>query len=141
MKTVLAILLLAQLTAPNITIPQVMTASFKTASPVKAGARTDVNVSFNVMKGYVINRNPEISLTLSATPGLKLERMEFKSSPDDPKSKDEYYVDLPTLKVPVVAAKAGRYEIPAKLVYYFCSKADGFCSKQTADVKIPLQVN
>ena len=141
MKALLTVLLLAQLTAPNSTLPQVMSARFKTAAPLKAGGKSDVTVSFDVMKGYVINRSPEITLTVTAVPGVKLDKFEFKSNPNDPKSKDEYYVDLPTLKVPVTAAKAGKYEGPAKLVYFFCSKADGFCSKQTADVKIPLQVN
>jgi hypothetical protein len=140
MKTILAFLLLAQLTAPNSTLPQIMSANFNAAGPVKAGARTDINVTFNVIKGYVINRDPEITLTLTAVPGVKLEKTEFKSDPNDPRSKDEYYVNLPTLKVPVSAARSGKYEIPGKLLYYFCSKADGFCSRQTVDVKIPLQV-
>jgi hypothetical protein len=117
-----------------------MSANFNAAGPVKAGARTDINVTFNVIKGYVINRDPEITLTLTAVPGVKLEKTEFKSDPNDPRSKDEYYVNLPTLKVPVSAARSGKYEIPGKLLYYFCSKADGFCSRQTVDVKIPLQV-
>jgi hypothetical protein len=56
----------------------------------------------------------------------------------DSKAKDQYYVDLPTLKVPLTATKAGKYEIPGKLKYFFCNKADGFCSFQVLDVKIPL---
>ena len=42
------------------------------------------------------------------------------------------------MKVPVTAAKAGKYEVPGKLKYFFCSKADGFCSFQVLDVKIPV---
>jgi hypothetical protein len=141
MKTALAILLLAQLTAPKVTLPQIMSANFRTAAPAKAGAKADVSVSFNVINGYVINREPEITLTVTAVPGVKLDKTDFKSNPNDPKSKDEYYVDLPVLKIPVTAARAGKYEIPGKLTYYFCSKADGYCAKQTVDVKIPLQVN
>jgi hypothetical protein len=41
----------------------------------------------------------------------------------------------------LTAAKAGKYELPGKLTYFFCSKADGFCAKQVLDVKIPLQVS
>jgi hypothetical protein len=62
------------------------------------------------------------------------------SSPDDPKSKDEYYVDLPVLKVAVSGSKAGKYEIPGKLTYFFCSKTDGFCSRQVIDVKVPVTI-
>ena len=39
---------------------------------------------------------------------------------------------------PVMAAKPGKYEVPGKLKYFFCSKADGFCSFQVLDVKIPV---
>jgi hypothetical protein len=140
MKTVLAFLLLVQLTAPGGDLPQIMSANFKAAAPIKAGRKTDVAVSFNVIKGYVINRTPEIKLTVSDVAGIKLDKKEFVASPNDPKSKDEYFVDLPTLKVPVTVAKAGKFEVPGKLVYFFCSKSDGFCSKQTVDVKIPLLV-
>jgi hypothetical protein len=141
MKTALTILILAQLSAPGSALPQIMSANFKTVAPLKAGSRADIDVSFNLTKGYVINREPEITLSLTAPSGVKLEKTQFKSNPIDPKSKDEYYVDLPTLKVPVTVAKPGKYEVPGKLEYYFCSKADGFCSKQTVNVKIPLQVN
>jgi hypothetical protein len=141
MKAALMIVLLAQLTAPKVTLPQIMSAAFKTSAPVKAGNRSEVIVSFNVINGYLINRNPEITLSLDSVPGVKLQKTEFKSDPNDPKSRDEYYVNLPTLRVPVTVAKAGKYEIPGKLVYFFCSKADGYCAKQTIDVKVPLQAN
>ncbi len=135
------LLLVSQLvTAPGNELPQVMSLDSKAVATAKAGTPANVVVSFALLKGFVINRTPPISLKLSETPGVKLDQTTFSTSPDDPKSKDEYYVDLPTIKVPVVAAKAGKYEIPGKLTYFFCSKADGFCSRQVFDVKIPLQV-
>jgi hypothetical protein len=117
-----------------------MSLDAKVVGTVKAGVKTDVPVGFAVRDGFVINRTPPITLRLTETPGVTLGATSFTSSPDDPKSKDEYYVDLPTLKVPVVAAKAGKYEIPGRLTYFFCSKADGFCSRQVFEVKIPLTV-
>ena len=141
MVTLLGIVfLLSQLVAaPGNELPQVMDIS-KTILPAKAGVKSNISVGFEVKSGFVINRTPPITLRLTDTPGVTLGAMSFTSSPDDPKSKDEYYVDLPKITVPVTAAKAGRYEIPAKLTYFFCSKADGFCSRQVFDVKIPLQV-
>jgi hypothetical protein len=140
MKTVLAMLLLAQLVAPNGKLPQVMSAKSSNPAPIKAGRKADVTVSFSVVNGYKINRDPKVSLALTPVPGVALEKKAIEASPVDPKSKDEYFVDLPVLKVGVTAAKAGKYELPGKLTYFFCSKTDGFCSKQTVDIKIPLQV-
>ena len=141
MVTLLGIVfLLSQLVvAPGNELPQVMDVS-KTVLAAKPGVRANVSVGFEVKSGFVINRTPPITLKLTETPGVTLGATSFTSSPDDPKSKDEYYVDLPKISVPVTAAKAGKYEIPAKLTYFFCSKADGFCSRQVFDVKIPLQV-
>jgi hypothetical protein len=140
MKTALALLMMAQLVAPNVTIPQVMSAKFSSASPIKAGRKASLTVSFNLMKGYKINRDPTITLDVTPVSGVTLDAKSIDASSIDKKSSDEYYVDLPTLTVGLTAAKAGRYELPGKLTYFFCSTSDGFCSKQTVDVKIPLQV-
>ena len=136
-----AFLLMSQLvSAPGNELPQVMSLDAKSVTIAKAGKLSEVTVGFTLLKGFVINRTPPISLKLTETPGVTMAKTTFTSSPDDPKSKDEYYVDLPMLKVPVMVAKAGKYEILGKLTYFFCSKADGFCSRQVFDVKIPLQV-
>jgi hypothetical protein len=140
MKTAFTLLLLAQLVAPKGGLPQVMSAKFSSPTAIKAGRKADVTVSFNVINGYKINRDPRVSLAVTPVAGVTVEKKAFEASPIDPKAKDEYYVDLPTLKVGVTASRAGKYELPGKLTYFFCNKADGFCSKQTVDVKIPLQV-
>src|SRR5215469_7297755 len=118
-----SMLLLTQLTGIGSGLPQVLTPAFKTTPPVSAGKKNEVTVSFSLTKGFAINRTPPISLKLTPVPGVKLDKTEFSSSPDDPKAKDEYYVDLPALRVPVTVAKPGKYEIPGKLIYFFCSKA------------------
>lgn len=133
-----AVFLITQLSGPGGGLPQIIQPGYKMVAPIKAGKPGEVVMSFDVLKGYAINRMPEMTLKLTAVPGLTLEKMDFKTPPDDPKSKDEYYVDMPTIKVPVTAAKAGKYAVPGKLVYFFCSKADGFCSRQILDVKIPV---
>ena len=132
--------LVSQLSGPGGSLPQIIQPDFKTTVPAKPGKKGEVTVSFGLLKGYVINHTPPISLKLTKVPGLTLAKADFSTSSKDPKSKDEYYVDLPTIKVPVTAAKAGKYEIPGKLTYFFCSKADGFCSRQVLDVKIPVDV-
>jgi|GEM_PF-1319325 len=141
MQFILGIFLLAQLSLPpGASLPQVMSASFKPAALVKAGQKADIAVSFNVIKGFVIDRDPQITLKLTEVPGVKLAKAEITAPSTDPKSKDEYFVDLPVIHVQATASKAGNYELPGKLTYFFCNKSDGFCSKQTIDVKIPLKV-
>jgi len=97
-----------------------------------------VAVSFTALKGYSVDRTLPLTLKFSPVSGVTLPKTELKASPDDPKAKDQYYVDLPVIKVAVTAAKPGKYEIPGKLTYFFCSKSDGFCSRQILDVKMPV---
>jgi hypothetical protein len=130
-------LLLAQLSAPGNALPQVLTPEYK-ASAAKAG-KLEVTVSFNLLKDFAINHTPPMTLKLTDTAGLILEKKEFTTPEKDPKSKDEYYVDLPQIKVPVSFSKPGTYTIPAQLTYFFCSKTDGFCSKQSVELKIPVR--
>ena len=141
-KLVLGLLLFAtQLSGPGSTLPQVLQPEFKAAGPagpMKAGQTGEVTVSFNLLKGFAINHKPPISLKLTKVSGVTLAKTDFATPTEDPKSKDEYYVNLPLIKVPVTAAKAGKYNIPGKLTYFFCSKTDGFCSRQVLDVKIPI---
>jgi hypothetical protein len=117
-----------------------MRASFKPAAIVKAGQQADIAVSFTVIKPFAINREPQITLKLAEVPGVILAKSEITASPIDPKSKDEYFVNLPTIHVVATAAKSGKYEVPGKLTYFYCNKSDGYCAKQTVDVKVPLQV-
>ena len=133
------VVLLTQLSGPGGELPQILHPEYKVA-PAAAGKKADLTVSFAVTKGFVINHTPPVSLKLTPVPGVTFDKMDFSTPSPDPKSKDEYYVDLPTIKVSVTAAKAGKYEIPGKLRYFFCSKSDGFCSVQTLDVKIPVTV-
>ena len=131
-------ILLAQLSGPGGSLPQILQTDFKPVSPIKAGKAGEVAVSFTALKGYSVDRTLPLTLKLSPVSGVTLPKTELKASPDDPKAKDQYYVDLPVIKVAVTAAKPGKYEIPGKLTYFFCSKSDGFCSRQILDVKMPV---
>ena len=128
----------AQLSGVGGGLPQILHPEFKPAAPIKAGKKGEVIVSFTATKGYVVDRTLPLTLKLTAVPGVTLGTADLAASGKDPKAKDQYYVDLPTLKVPVTAAKAGKYEVPGKLKYFFCNKADGFCSFQVLDVKVPV---
>ena len=130
-----------QLTGPGGGLPQILHPNFKASTALKAGARGEVHVSFTALKGYAIDRQLPLTLKLTPVSGVALPQTDVAADGKDPKAKDQYYVELPTLKFPVLAAKAGKYEVPGKLKYFFCNKADGFCSFQVLDVKIPINVN
>src|SRR5215471_21714947 len=140
LKLVLGVMLAAaQLSGPGGALPQVLHPDFKPAAPIKAGKPGAVVVSFTAEKGYVVDGTLPFTLKLTPVPGVTLEKADLSAPGVDPKAKDHYYAALPTIKVGVTAEKARKYEIPGKLKYFFCNKADGFCSVQTLDVKVPVQ--
>ena len=120
-------------------LPQILVPQFHAAS-IQVGKKAEIRVSFTKVNDYAIDRTLAITLKLTPVPGVRLVNLELKTSSDDPKSKDGYYVNLPILKIPLTASKTGRFEIPGKLTYYFCSEREGFCSRQIIDVKIPITV-
>ena len=136
----LILLLAPQVSAPGNGLPQVLSPEYKTPpTSVKAGQKAEITLRFKLVKGFAITTMPPMTLKLQPPAGVKLEKSEFTTPDKDPKSKDEYYVDLPEIKIPATASAAGTYTIPGQLTYFFCSKDEGFCSKQTLDVKVPFK--
>jgi hypothetical protein len=131
------IFLLSQLLSLGGGLPQVMEANYSDDA-IEVGTSGEVVVSFGVLDGYVINRVPPFELKLQPVEGLTYDEANLVSSSEDPKSTDDYYVDVPVFNVAVEATAVGDYEIPGELVYFFCSKADGFCSRQIVDVVVPV---
>src|SRR5687767_10407170 len=93
--------IVGQLSGPGGSLPQILHPNFKPAQPLKAGKRGDVTVSFTVLKGYAIDRTLPLTLKLTAVPGVTLPKPDLAASGKDPKAKDQYYVDLPTIQMPV----------------------------------------
>ena len=133
------ILLLSQLVGLGGGLPQVVDLHYSEKA-ISGGGSGEVIVSLDVRDGYVINRVPQMQLKLEEVDGLALVETNMIASSEDPKSTDDYYVDVPNFNVEVEAAKAGEYKIPGELVYFFCSVADGFCSRQIVDVNVPVTV-
>jgi hypothetical protein len=133
-----AFLLGAQLVASGTgALPEVVTADYP-SSEVAAGRDAAVTLSLNVRDGYLINHTPPMQLKLQTVPGVTLVQSTLTSPALDPDSTDAYYVNVPDFTIGVTAQRAGTYTVPGELVYFFCSKADGFCARQTLNVSVPV---
>jgi hypothetical protein len=136
--------LLAMLLAPQlqlsgtIELPKIIQPEYSEAV-VATGGPASVSVTLKVRKGFVINRTPQMQLNLDTVDGLTLPETHFLSPTEDPKSSDSYYVDVPAFRVSLRADRPGNFEIPGELVYFFCNKADGYCSRQSIEVSIPVR--
>ena len=121
-------------------LPQVVTAEYPSGE-IRTGEAAQVDVALEVREGYLINHTPPMQLKLEPVSGLSFTESTLTSPALDPASKDVYYVNVPDFRIGVTAANSGTYTVPGELVYFFCSKADGFCARQTLDVAVPVVAN
>ena len=119
-------------------LPPILTASFKSPAPIHAAKRGEVVASFTALKDYAIDRTPPMTLKLTSVPGVTIGESKLVEAVGDRNSKEQFYKELPKVKVSLTVAKPGQYIIPGKLTYFFCNEKDGFCSRQILDVKIPV---
>jgi hypothetical protein len=120
-----------------------LSASFVPAS--KAGANAYVAVTLTP-------RDPDVRVNEEPGPRLKLEAEEAVLADKQPAPGKSPVYDPETAKyldpaVPVHLAVAikptapkGKQTVTAKVVYYFCSKREGWCRKGTDDVEFGVDV-
>lgn len=141
--TPLAGALLALLTASSSSPYVTVSAAF--VPPSKAGASPQVAVS-------LVPRDPDVRVNEEPAPRLKLDAEETvlldkqppaaKFSAYDPQTAK--YLD-PALPVHLAVAvkptaPRGKHMVKAKVVYFYCSKREGWCRKGTDDVEFSVDV-
>ena len=114
---------------------------------VAAGSDTSVTVRLDPRPGIKMNKYPKIKLQVPAIPGLvdAAERSLGNSAPPPADQLDSNYfhggVDPLTVKLHLDAqATKGPHEIRAKLSYFYCVAASGYCAPAKTEVTIPLPV-
>jgi len=120
-----------------------------TVTPAAVGAGTDaaVTVKLDPKPGIKMNKFPKIKLQIPAVVGLvdAAEQSLGTTAPPPADRLDENYfhggvdpLNL-TLHLDGGAAK-GRHDIHAKLSYFYCVAASGYCAPAKTDVTIPVTV-
>jgi hypothetical protein len=122
-----------------------VTVSAEFVPPSKAGANAHVAVT-------LAPRDADVHVNEEPGPRLKLDPAEAvlqdkQPAPAAPKSFDPQNTKYLDPAVPVHLAVAikpgapkGKHTVAAKVVYYYCSKRDGWCRKGTDDVEFPVEV-
>jgi len=115
---------------------------------VAPGASVEVTVQLVPGPGIKINRYPKISLKIPALDGVVAEAdgavgNERPPSVDEMEAGKNYFKTVDPLRLSLQvdpAASAGGHVVPAKLKYFYCVAASGFCAPKKVDVEIPLNV-
>jgi len=113
---------------------------------VAAGGAAEVTLRIEPIEGVKINRYPKIKLEVPALSGLVEKgyaEIGNATPPPPDKMETNYYKVVDPVKMTLkldAAAKPGKHEIDAKLTYFYCVAASGFCAPAHVPIKIPVAV-
>lgn len=106
---------------------------------IKQGGSGELQLSLKPVKGIHINATPPLQLKLDSLEGLSL-----NGSPVIPKAKKPDYVDTSTpIRQRFTIASSlspGTHALKGMLTYYYCSDAEGWCSKYKQPIEVKLTV-
>jgi hypothetical protein len=114
---------------------------------VPAGSEASATVTLVPKAGIKLNKYPKIKLQIPASAGV-VDAAEGSMGNAAPPSADNldanyYHGDVEPLIVKFhvdAAATPGRHEVPAKLSYFYCVAASGYCAPAKIAVSIPVTV-
>lgn len=113
---------------------------------VTPGGTAQVTVRLLPVAGVKINRYPKMKLQVPARDGLvRAAEVAVGASELPPLDRPEanYYTTVDPVQLSVVVdagARKGTHRIPAKLTYYYCVAASGFCAPEPVSLTIPITV-
>jgi hypothetical protein len=114
--------------------------------PVAPGGVVAVTVRLVPAAGIKVNRYPKVKLHVPAQDHLvpaAEAAVGNDAAPPAGQTEANYFksVDPVRLEMKVASdAKPGRHVVPAKLTYYYCVAASGFCAPARTTLEIPVTV-
>jgi hypothetical protein len=114
---------------------------------VAPGKEAAATIKLVPKPGIKLNKYPKIKLQIPAAPGL-VAAAEGSMGNAAPPSSDNldanyYQGSVDPLVVPFqvdAAAPPGRHEVPAKLSYFYCVAASGYCAPAKVALSVPITV-
>jgi hypothetical protein len=116
--------------------------------PARPGEAVTVELALEPIDGVKINRYPQITLDVPARAGMfEGSRVVLGDSTPPPveRMQSNYFEKVEPLRLALALAlaaqaPAGRHEVEAKLTYFYCMPASGFCAPARVPVTIPLEI-
>jgi hypothetical protein len=127
--------------------PPVTIAVSVSPETIAAGSETSVTVQLDPKPGIKLNKYPKIKLQVPAVEGLVAAAEQSMGNPAPPPGDqldaNYFHGSVDPLKVTLrmdSRAAKGRHDLRAKLSYFYCVAASGYCAPGKTEVTIPLTI-
>jgi hypothetical protein len=114
---------------------------------VPSGSEAAVTVQLDPKPGIKLNKYPKIKLQVPEVAGLVAAAEQSMGNPSPPPADqldaNYFHGSVDPLKVTLhmdAQAAKGRHDLHAKLSYFYCVAASGYCAPGKAEVTIPVMV-
>jgi len=115
-------------------------------STVSPGSEVTVTLRIKAKSGININQYPKISLKVAEVAGVTAAGLVTRGNdapPPPERLKENYFKTIDPLVLKLTLdpkVKPGKHEIQAKLKYFYCVAASGFCAPFKTDLTISVTV-
>jgi hypothetical protein len=116
-------------------------------SSVSSGADTSVTVKLDAKPGIKLNKYPKIKVQVPEVAGLiagaEVSLGNAAAPPPDQLDTNYFHGGVDPLTLTLHLAKQaakGRHDVPAKLSYFYCVAASGYCAPGKTELTIPITV-
>ncbi len=112
------------------------------SKPVPAGVRGSVEMHFVIKQGFKIPKKPAPKMHIIPRPEFEV-KGDLSFAEEGPAKDTEYFSKIKSLNLhftPASGTGPGKYRLDGKLVYFYCSEEDKYCSRAVESIQIPIEV-
>jgi hypothetical protein len=95
-------------------------------------------LSFKPDPRYDFNRTPPLSVEVQPAPGLRWDQIRQTARDGKPPSGSPYFGQILPVEFTFSRDGAGPGQAEVKVTYFYCSKKDGYCARESRTLVVPL---
>ena len=88
---------------------------------------------------YDFNRTPPFTVEVEPRAGIEWQAPKLSPKDGKPKAGSQYYGEILPVEFPYTLSAGAPIEARAKVTYFYCSKKDGFCARETKPVLVTIR--
>jgi len=102
------------------------------------GGHGKLTLTFRPDARYDFNRTPPLTVEVEPVPGVRWEQTRQVARDGKPSSGSQYFGQILPVEFKFVRERSVAVEARVKVTYFYCSKKDGYCARESKTLVVPL---